>query len=502
MLRLFLALATLAVLASPFGVAFYFSYEARWIGPQPPAPNPRIPAAELEQFRDASRTNVQPLGADPIVLGYHDITWNSASHYSVTPTAFAQQMAMLRTAGYRCLTAGQFTRYMHGGSVPSRAVLVTFDDGTKGLWTYADKILQRYDCHGVSFVITGRVGTHQPYYLTWQEIQRMQSSGRWDFESHTNHLHEQVRVSASGRLGDPLTQLIWLPRAHRRETLAQFRIRVSADLHTSISALTSHGLPRPRLFAYPFSEQFGSPPLTAAAYANALISRLFAAAMTNYLEPPVPVSRREAATKIISRLEVVSTTSAQRLFNRLREMASLQDGQAGPLHDNRRWLAENGRQASVATAGRSISFRDNRKTWAYAAYAPGATADWSSYRLAVTAAGLRLPANPTATLSVRLGSPAQLSVSVSNHYVMVSSADLSRRRIRVGRDLLAADSHRIVIVVRPGRTKIMVDGAVLVTLRARRGRGGTGGFALAAFRSDRRRPFPFFTGIACRGIRG
>ena len=51
--------------------------------------------------------------------------------------------------------------------------MITFDDGTHGLWTHADKILERHGMHGVSFLITGNVGAKRPYYLSWQEIDRM-----------------------------------------------------------------------------------------------------------------------------------------------------------------------------------------------------------------------------------------------------------------------------------------------------------------------------------------
>ena len=226
-------------------------------------------------------------------------------------------MAMLHAAGYHSLTARQLVSYLHGGSVPSPSVAITFDDGPRGLWTYADQILARYHLHGIAFIITSRVGTHLPYYLTWQEIQRMYSSGRWDFESHTDDLHNMVPINASGQLGDPLTNLIWLPSKHQRETLPEFESRIRTDLLESINDITENQLPRPTLFAYPFSVSVGAPPHTASGYANQLIHMLFAAAMTNYVDPAVPLSRREAGSGFISRLEVTRTDSAATLFSTL-----------------------------------------------------------------------------------------------------------------------------------------------------------------------------------------
>ncbi len=259
LVRVLLALVALAVFASPFAYTFYLHYRQQWFGPQLASPAARVPAAELTRFRNAAAAAAHAPPEQPIILAYHDVAWHSTSQYVVTPAQFAAQMAMLHTAGYHSLTARQIARYVQGGSVPSRSVAITFDDGTRGLWTYADKVLRRYHLRGISFIITGRVGTHQPYYLTWQEIQRMYSSGNWDFGSHTNDLHHKVPVTP-GRLGDPLTQRIWLPREHRLESMMEFRTRVQEDLLQSISDMRADHLPRPVLFAYPFSDSLGARP--------------------------------------------------------------------------------------------------------------------------------------------------------------------------------------------------------------------------------------------------
>ncbi len=496
-IRLILALITLAVLASPFMVAFYISYRARWIGPQLTTPAPRISLTQMSQFRRARATDVHDARAAPIILAYHDISWNSISRYSVTPRAFAAQMAMLHAAGYRTLTARQIVRYLHGGSVPSPSVAITFDDGARGLWTYADKILQRYSFHAISFVITGRVGTHQPYYLTWQEIELMYASGRWDFGSHTDNLHQLVPVSGSGRLGDPLTQVTWIRSKRRLETISEFRRRVQHDLLTSIADLREHHLPRPRLFAYPSSESFGAPPYSASAYSNALIHRLFSGAMTNYLDPAVPLSRREATSAIISRLEITRPDSAAWLFGRLREMTSLPAGRLRTLDDASRWVGADGKQPAITINKRQVVFQNGHARWAYAAFAPGETADWDNYRIAAQIGKLDYHANPSATISVRLGSGSELNVRLANHYVEVTLGDIRSRMVAIARDLPAASSHVVAIEVRRRTTVVSVDGKIVMRKHAAPGPSSTGGFALSAFRVSRGYGYPRFRAITC-----
>lgn len=496
-IRVVLAVATLAVLASPFTLAFYLHYRAEWFGPQFATPPPPFSAQELSQFHQAAASARHAPPTDPIILAYHDIALTSTSQYVVTPAAFEAQMAMLKAAGYHTLTARQLEHYLRGGSVPSPSVAITFDDGTRGLWTYADQILARYHFHGISFVITSRVGTHRPYYLTWQEIRSMYSSGRWDFESHTDDLHSQVPINAAGRLGDPLTNLIWLRSQHRRETLPEFIVRVRNDLKDSISDLTENQLPRPRLFAYPFSELLGAAPRTASAYANSIIHQMFMAAMTNYIAPPIPVSRREAAYGLLSRLELTRDDTEDTLFSRLRALASLPVAGPGIFTHRARWRAEDGTTAHLGIAGRNITLLGHA-TWAYAAYAPSETADWDGYSITTRIANLTPLANPTATISVRLGSKSQLNVSVANHYVEVKLGSVRTSRVARGIDLRASPAHRVTIQVRSRLMVVSIDGQVIWKKPVSPGAVSTGGFALSSFRHDPRDRFPRFDAFTVR----
>lgn len=497
-LRLLLALCALGVLASPFIVTFYLSYRAQWIGPQVDNVGASIPAAQLRQFRRSAAISAPD--SEPIILAYHDIAPHSISPYVVTPKEFADQMAMLRAAGYHSMTSSQLVRYLSGKTVPSRSVAITFDDGTRGLWTYADQILKRYGFHGISFVITSRVGTHKPYYLTWQEISLMSASGRWDFGSHTNNLHHKVQVSASGRQGDPLTEQIWLPARHRLETLPEFVARVRTDLHTSISAFTSRHLPRPRLFAYPFSDSLGTAPHNAARLANRLIRQIFAGAMTNYVTPPVPLSRREAATRVLGRLEVHSNDTAASLFTGLQETASLPVADTTDFAGRDRWLGEDGKPANVVVAGHKVIFLGGRVRWAYAAYAPGGSADWDNYDVSARINGLDPDANPSATISVRIGSADQFNVSIANHYLKVRPGDLHGRTVVLARALTASREHLVTIEVRRRVSVLSVDGQVILRQRVTPGPSSTGGFSVASFRSRAATPFPRIDVVSLRRL--
>jgi poly-beta-1,6-N-acetyl-D-glucosamine N-deacetylase len=190
-----------------------------------------------------------------VVLCYHDLSYRAHNRYTVTPEAFAAQMAAFRASGFHTIGAAEFAAFLRGIRValPSRPLFITFDDGAKGTWIYADRILRRLSYQATVFLITGDVSHHQPYYLDWPEVEAMGRSGRWSFGAHTYKGHGLIATDKAGDVGPFLTNRMWLPGAKRVETLAEYQVRVSRDLNRSIFDIQSHGLPYPHLFAYPFS---------------------------------------------------------------------------------------------------------------------------------------------------------------------------------------------------------------------------------------------------------
>jgi poly-beta-1,6-N-acetyl-D-glucosamine N-deacetylase len=249
-LNLAVKVAGLCLLLAGLAVPAY----AFWYATRPPVygvaqqvsvPLPhRSPAAPVPAYRDGV-----------LVLCSHDLTTQPHNEHTVTPRAFAAQMAALKQAGFHTISAGEFSRFRAGGParLPSRPLLITFDDGAKGTWIYADRVLARVGFEATVFLITGDVGHHQPYYLDWPEVEAMQATGRWSFGSHTAAGHGLVAADNTGDTGPFLTNRLWLPSENRLETLGEYRARVSADLDRSIEEVAAHHLPRPSLFAFPFS---------------------------------------------------------------------------------------------------------------------------------------------------------------------------------------------------------------------------------------------------------
>jgi peptidoglycan/xylan/chitin deacetylase (PgdA/CDA1 family) len=89
---------------------------------------------------------------------------------SVSPGNFDAQMAHLRRR-YAVLSLGELSERVVAGSVPRRAVAVTFDDGYADNFVNARPILDRYRIPATVFVTTGYIGAGREFW--WDQLGRM-----------------------------------------------------------------------------------------------------------------------------------------------------------------------------------------------------------------------------------------------------------------------------------------------------------------------------------------
>lgn len=448
-----LGLLTAAVLAAPFAAAWHLQEGTGQVAAQHAAPTAGAAPGQMAAWRELGVG--LPDRAAPVVLAYHDIKPGSGSRYTVAPKRFDAHLSALRAAGYRTLTAREFAAYVAGGPVPPRSVLLTFDDGTKGLWVHADRILARHRMHGSAFLITGRVGDPRPYYLTWTEVSRMRQSGRWDLQSHSHDLH------------------------HRRGAAATSPSAALRDLERSLAAFAEHGLPRPVLFSYPFSETRG--------FADEVVGRLFTAALTNRSATPLPPSRRAAAAGRFERLEVLSGTTAGALVREVAQRTP-RPAEAEPLAARHDWRSVDRRPLDPGDFPFNGARRPREGDYQYAEYTPHATADWDHYAVRADVTGLA-PEGATFGLTARVGgTPMQVRISYGRARLAGDGQVVAER------ELPGAEAHRIELTVSGRRAALRIDGAVTLTTTVP-GPVATGGIAVSASRPDRDTPWPVVTAL-------
>lgn len=136
------------------------------------------------------------------VLMYHYIRVNPDPRdrlgfsLSVTPWDFASQMDWLVANGFHAITFRELHAYLDGAAgLPSRPIILTFDDGYEDFYTTALPILIRHDFKAVSYVVSGFIGW--PGYMSAAQVRE---ADRADIEigSHTVDHADLTRQSYAG----------------------------------------------------------------------------------------------------------------------------------------------------------------------------------------------------------------------------------------------------------------------------------------------------------------
>lgn len=487
--RIGLVLLALAVLALPFyAAAEYYRYQ-KYMTPQAALLPEHVDGAQAAAWTRAAAK--LPATGAPVVLTYHDISPNSTSPYVVTPQAFDAQLAALQQAGYHTLTADEFATYLRGGVAPPRSVLITFDDGTNGLWVYGDRILARHQMHATSFLITGRVDHDRPYYLTWNEIKRMADSGRWDFQDHTHDSHRREPVDAKGTLGSMLANRLWLPAENRLENLAEYEARVDGDITQSINDITSHGLPKPQLFAFPFSEATDHANVTTAgATAQSLLEKYFLTTMTDVSSRPLSASRRAAAAHSVQRVEVLKTTTPEHLLAQVAAWVQVPPAAAEPLADPAQWVNNDRTPATSLAAFTGTGTHTAAARYAGADYRPNNSLDWTGYQVTATVDRLGNGTNQGA-LTVRTGSLEPITASVSQGTLSM----LANGKRVAAKAVPVRSEHSIKVKVSGQTTTATVDGVTLSWTSKLTGGDLTGGVGIRVGINRANAAWPAFTAL-------
>jgi peptidoglycan/xylan/chitin deacetylase (PgdA/CDA1 family) len=133
----------------------------------------------------AGPSDMIPAGAGAIkvpMLTYHYIRTNPNRSdrmgfaLSVTPADFAAQMDWLARNNYHTITTEDLYAYLKGmRGLPSRPVILTFDDGYADFYTTALPILRSHDFTAVAYVVSSFVG--QPGYMTATQVREADRSG-------------------------------------------------------------------------------------------------------------------------------------------------------------------------------------------------------------------------------------------------------------------------------------------------------------------------------------
>ena len=98
---------------------------------------------------------------------------------------FAQQMDYLEQQGYHTITFNQLMNALYyGGPLPSKPVILTFDDGDEDAYQNAYPILLKHRFSAMFYIVSGWVGRQGQ--MTWPQLHEMLAHGM-QMGSHTVH---------------------------------------------------------------------------------------------------------------------------------------------------------------------------------------------------------------------------------------------------------------------------------------------------------------------------
>jgi peptidoglycan/xylan/chitin deacetylase (PgdA/CDA1 family) len=229
------------------------------------------------------------------ILMYHHIT-NIPTHdlldlsLTVAPTVFSQQLDYLKQHGYHTITYNQLFDFLYyGGPLPSKPIILTFDDGYADAYQFAYPILQAHDYSGMFFIITGKVGWKGQ--ATWNEWREMLANGM-QMGSHTI-THRNMGA-------------VWLfSHAEAQQELQQSK----QTLQTQLGILIQQ-------FCYPSGEPFRTgKPYVQQAIMALLAQDGYTGATTD--PPPIGITQNSQKPFILLRVRVDGRESLQAFYESL-----------------------------------------------------------------------------------------------------------------------------------------------------------------------------------------
>lgn len=169
-----------------------------------PAKESKGDSTNTTQSADTTSTaNLKPADAATIlarpqvpILCYHHIRElkmpaKASSGYEVSPASFRAQMKALADSGYHTVLPDQLYDYlMYGKPLPSKPVMITYDDTDEEQFSIAKTEMDKYGFKGVYFIMTISIG--RPRYMTKEQIKQLADEGH-TIGSHTWDHHRVDR---------------------------------------------------------------------------------------------------------------------------------------------------------------------------------------------------------------------------------------------------------------------------------------------------------------------
>jgi peptidoglycan/xylan/chitin deacetylase (PgdA/CDA1 family)/predicted small lipoprotein YifL len=141
---------------------------------------------------------------------YHQVDRKAKTDITIKPATFEAQLKTLSDLGFHTITARELVDHQTKGTkLPSKPVLITFDDGWRNQYTQAWPLLRKYGFKATFFVNPQPITQKYRAYMTREMVVELAAAGN-DIESHTwkhSRLTRTRTQTAKEFQGKRMTQL-------------------------------------------------------------------------------------------------------------------------------------------------------------------------------------------------------------------------------------------------------------------------------------------------------
>lgn len=217
-----------------------------------------------------------PALAEPafLALCYHDVLDDASGELAIDRMAtgtvtLVSHFQWLKENGYTVISLDDVEAAREGRRpLPEKAVLLTFDDGLKSVYTRVFPLLKLFRYPAVVSVVGSWMEATEGWTLnygpgktlrrsdfaTWGELKEMQDSGLVEIATHTFDLHSGIPANPQGNELPAATALEYDPETKGYESERTREIRLRADLSRAAALHRERLGALPRAIAWPYGE--------------------------------------------------------------------------------------------------------------------------------------------------------------------------------------------------------------------------------------------------------
>ena len=206
-----------------------------------------------------------------IGIAYHDVRHDVTGNYDPDQMAISTQnlaahFAWLDHHGYTPISIDDLIAAARNEqALPDKAVLLTFDDGLKSVYTDVYPLLKVFKYPAVVSVVTdwlemapsqtvqyGERQLGRDDFIDWAEAREMQASGLVEIASHSADLHRGIVANPQANLMPAAISRAY--NGGRYESYGNFHARIADDLTRSAESIRAALGTSPRVMTWPYGK--------------------------------------------------------------------------------------------------------------------------------------------------------------------------------------------------------------------------------------------------------